>query len=130
MRLLDDDAIRPPARPYRIDAEPGGDAAPLALEVDPARIPYSRRGLPGSLLDRLLAPDGPPIRHVCGGLGACGTCAVELLAGADSCRPPDAEETRVLLETPPPAEGTPGATRRLACRCVPDGSAPVRIRIG
>lgn len=111
-----------PTRPYTIrfiDEHEQEHVVP----VDPARIPYGRHGLPGSLLDVALAHD-VSINHACGGSCACSTCHVIVRSGLESCGPlGDDEEDR--LDT------APGLTprSRLACQCVPDGTQDLVVEI-
>lgn len=111
-------APRLPARPYVLRIT-DADGRTHEITVDPARIPYSRHGRPGSILDIALAHD-IEIGHACGGVCACATCHVLIQAGLDSCNPAtDAEEDRL--------DAAPGVTprSRLACQCVPDGTQTV-----
>lgn len=103
-----------PQQPYRITFKDGD--VEKVVEVDPAKIPYGRDGLPGSLLDIALA-NGVDIDHACGGVLACSTCHVWVKKGLSSCNEAtDAEGDMLDL-----ARGvTPHS--RLACHCVPDGS--------
>jgi ferredoxin, 2Fe-2S len=113
---------RRPARPYRVTFI---DAAGRehVVDVDTARIPYGHDGAPGSLLDIALA-HGVEIDHACGGVCACATCHVILRAGRQACGEPGDREEDQLDQ----AYGvTPHS--RLACQCVPDGSADVVVEI-
>jgi ferredoxin, 2Fe-2S len=93
------------------------------VPVDPARIPYGHDGEPGSLLDIGLA-HGVAIEHACGGVCACATCHVIVRSGGESCGEPSESEEDQLDR----AYGvTPHS--RLACQCVPDGSADVVVEI-
>jgi len=49
---------------------------------------------------------GVVISHVCGGDGACGTCRVEVVQGAEHLTPPTPDETYKEIEPP----------HRLSCR--------------
>ena len=49
---------------YKVTFEPTG----VTVEVDPALYPYTKTGLPGSLLDIALS-HGVQIEHACGGVG-------------------------------------------------------------
>ena len=67
---------------------------------------------------------GIEIDHACGGVCACSTCHVQVDGGLETCNEAnDAEEDQLDL--------APGLTEtsRLACQCVPDGSAPLRVVI-
>lgn len=91
------------------------------LEVDPERIPYSDHGLPGSILDIALAHD-VEIDHACGGVCACSTCHVIVQHGLNATNEAsDAEEDQL-----DDAYGLT-ANSRLACQCVPDGTADLRV---
>jgi 2Fe-2S ferredoxin len=108
-----------PTRPYTISFQPDGER----VEVDPARIPYGRDGLPGSILDIALA-SGLDIDHACGGVCACSTCHVIVRQGLESCsEATDDEEDQ--LDQAPGRE----LQSRLACQCVPDGSCDVVIEV-
>ncbi len=83
--------------------------------------PVGRRGecpAGSSLLDcaRQL---GVELVNICGGMGTCGRCVVQILDGSVS--PPEAVEGQFLA----PAELAQGF--RLACRTVPQGAVKVRI---
>ncbi|MDP6538608.1 MAG: 2Fe-2S iron-sulfur cluster-binding protein [Planctomycetota bacterium] len=108
-----------PTRAYRITFQPSGEV----VEVDPARLPYSREGLPGSLLEIAIAHD-VDIDHACGGVCACSTCHVIVEAGGESCNPTSEDEEDML-------DNAPGVRpdSRLACQAVPDGSADVVVTI-
>jgi 2Fe-2S ferredoxin len=108
-----------PSRPYRIVFQPMG----VEVEVDPAKVPYTRDGLPGSLLEIGLA-HGVDIDHACGGVCACSTCHVIVRQGLESCNEAsDDEEDQ--LDLAPGLE----ANSRLACQCVPDGSADLVVEV-
>ena len=64
----------------------------------------------GTLMARCLAA-GLPVASSCGGRGACGKCAVEVLEGMDHLSPTSAREAETLHrnELPEPV--------RLACQC-------------
>ena len=86
------------------------------VAVDPAKIPYGRDGLPGSLLDIAMAHD-VAIDHACGGVLACSTCHVKVKRGGESCNAASEAENDKLDEAP-------GVTphSRLACHTVPNGN--------
>ncbi len=93
------------------------------IEVDPARIPYSGHGLPGSILDIALGSK-IALDHACGGVCACATCHVIVRRGLDTCNEAGDEEADQLDE----AYGlTPQS--RLGCQCVPNGTQPVVVEI-
>lgn len=95
----------------------------VTVKVDPAKIPYSEKGLPGSLLEIALG-NGVDIEHACGGVLACSTCHVWVKKGLKSCNEALDEELDQL-------DNAPGATfeSRLACQCVPNGSEPLEVVI-
>jgi 2Fe-2S ferredoxin len=108
-----------PKRRYTITFQPMG----VRVEVDPAALPYTRDGLPGSLLE-IAGGHGVDIDHACGGVCACSTCHVIVREGLASCSAAtDDEEDQLDL--------APGITRqsRLACQCVPNGSSDVVVEI-
>ena len=108
-----------PTRAYRITFQPAGEV----VEVDPAQLPYSREGRPGSLLEIAIGHD-IDLDHACGGVCACSTCHVIIEAGAESCIETSEDEEDML-------DNAPGLTpdSRLACQAVPDGSADIVVRI-
>lgn len=89
------------------------------VEVDPAELPYGSHGLPGSLLDIALHY-GIGIDHACGGVCACSTCHVVIREGFNACNKTTEKEDDQL-------DVVPGLqpTSRLACWCVPDGTADI-----
>ncbi len=102
---------------YKVTFEPTG----VTVEVDPALYPYTKTGLPGSLLDIALS-HGVQIEHACGGVGVCATCHVIVVAGENNLSlPTDEELDRV--------DYAPGATpqSRLACQAVVNGDVTVKI---
>jgi 2Fe-2S ferredoxin len=106
-------------QPFQVEVK--GLATPI--HVDPARIPYGRDGLPGSLLDILLNHK-VPVDHACGGVAACSTCHVIVRKGLGSCNPAEEAEEDML-------DTAPGLTpqSRLACQCVPDGSTDLVVEV-
>jgi len=110
---------RLPARPYRITYLPAGET----IEVDPAALPYNRTGLPGSLLEIALGHD-LELDHACGGVLACSTCHVHVRSGLASCSAATDDELDQLDKAP----GIDPSSR-LACQCVPDGSADVVVEV-
>ncbi len=112
-------AVRLPSKPYKLTILP----ANRVIEVDPAKLPYSRHGAKGSILEIALG-NGLEIDHACGGVCACSTCHVVVKKGAESLQEPtDAE-----LDQLDNARGlTPSS--RLACQAVPDGSSDVVVEI-
>jgi 2Fe-2S ferredoxin len=116
---IEEAEVKLPTKKFRITFLPEGKT----LEVDPARLPYGRNGLPGSILD-LAYGAGVSLDHACGGVCACSTCHVHVKQGLDTCNEAgDAEldeldEARdVTLES------------RLGCQCVPDGSSDVVVEV-
>jgi 2Fe-2S ferredoxin len=116
-------AERRPTRPYTVTFRSSADGEEVRVEVDPEKLPYGRDGLPGSILDVALAHD-VDVDHACGGVCACSTCHVILRAGAETCGEASEDEEDQL-------DKAPGLelTSRLACQCVPDGTADVVIEI-
>ncbi len=111
--------LKLPTQPYSITFVPEG----RKLEVDPAKLPYSRDGLKGSILEIALG-NGIEIDHACGGVCACSTCHIIVKSGLESCPEASDDELDQL-------DNAPGVTprSRLACQCVPDGSVPLIVEI-
>ena len=101
-----------PQNKYQIRLEPAG----MVFEVDPALLPYSRHGLPGSILDVISAKDESLIDHACGGVQACSTCHVYIETGLETCSEISEREEDHLDQ----AVGVK-LESRLACCCVPNG---------
>jgi ferredoxin, 2Fe-2S len=112
-------AVRLPTKKYKITFMPMN----VTVEVDPAKIPYSRDGRPGSLLEIALA-HGIEIDHACGGVCACSTCHVVIKSGMSTLQPASEDEEDMLDNAP---ALTP--TSRLACQAVPDGSTDVVVEV-
>jgi 2Fe-2S ferredoxin len=93
------------------------------FEVDPAKIPYGREGLPGSILD-ICKGAGVALDHACGGVCACSTCHVIVQEGLESCN----EATDAELDQLDEAAGVT-AKSRLGCQAVPDGTQDIVIEI-
>jgi 2Fe-2S ferredoxin len=93
-----------------------------SIQVDPENLPVED-GLPGSILSLALAA-GIPLEHACGGVCACSTCHVHVVTGLNSCSAPSEEEEDQLDLAP---DLLPES--RLACRCIPNGSQDVEVRI-
>ena len=108
-----------PSKPYRVTFLP----MKVEVEVDPSQLPYSRDGLPGSLLEIGLG-HGVDIDHACGGVCACSTCHVIVREGLESCNESSDDEEDQL-------DHAPGleANSRLACQCVPDGSTDIVVEV-
>ena len=93
------------------------------VEVDPTALPYTDEGLPGSVLD-IACGHGIEIDHACGGVCACSTCHVHVVAGAETCnQSTEAEED--MLDLAPDLDDS----SRLGCQCIPNGTAEVRVVI-
>ena len=106
-------------RPFKVSFPDYG----VEVVVDPAKIPFGRTGLPGSVLDIALA-HGVQLDHACGGVVACSTCHVFVKRGLKSCSVATDDELDQLDKAPGIA-----ADSRLGCQCVPDGSSDVVIEI-
>ncbi|MBI1379461.1 MAG: 2Fe-2S iron-sulfur cluster binding domain-containing protein [Planctomycetaceae bacterium] len=112
-------AVVLPTAGYRITFQPSG----RVVEVDPAKLPYSRTGLKGSILE-IAEGNGIEIDHACGGVCACSTCHVIVREGLETCNAAtDDEEDQLDL--------APGLTpkSRLACQTVPNGTADLVVEI-
>ena len=108
-----------PTKPYTITFLPDG----VKVDVNPAEIPYSRDGLPGSVLEVALG-HGVQIDHACGGVSACSTCHVIVREGFETM-PAATEDEEDQLDN---ARGLT-RTSRLACQAVPNGSCDVVVEI-
>jgi 2Fe-2S ferredoxin len=108
-----------PKKAYQLTILPAG----VTIQVDPARIPYSRTGHKGSILEIALGND-VEIDHACGGVCACSTCHIVVKQGLESCSPATEDEEDQI-------DNARGVTRqsRLACQCVPDGSSDVVVEV-
>ena len=93
------------------------------VEVDPSKLPYSREGQKGSILEIALG-HGVGIDHACGGVCACSTCHVIVRKGLESVPAATEDEDDQL-------DNAPGLTpqSRLACQSVPDGSRDLVVEI-
>lgn len=111
-----------PTKPYTVTFI-GPDNKSTPVRVDPAQIPYGETGLPGSLLDIALGA-GVDLEHACGGVCACSTCHVIVKEGLQTCNEGTDDEFDQLEEAP---EIT--LNSRLACQCVPNGTADVVVQI-
>lgn len=110
---------RLPEKPYRITFLPSGKT----IEVEPSKLPYSRDGQKGSILEIALG-HGIGIDHACGGVCACSTCHVIVKEGVESCQ----EATDDELDQLDNARGlTPKS--RLACQAIPDGTRDVVVEV-
>ena len=108
-----------PTKKYHITFLPMGET----VEVDPAALPYTREGQPGSILEIALGHD-IEIDHACGGVCACSTCHVIVREGRESCQEPT-EDEEDMLDTAPGLE----LNSRLACQAVPDGTQDLVVEI-
>ena len=108
-----------PRRPYRLTVR-GLDKI---IDVDPEQLPDDEEGIPGSLLSILLA-NGVEVDHTCGGVCACSTCHIYVEEGGDSAPEPTEDEDDQLDFAPALRPSS-----RLACQCVPDGSADVVVEL-
>lgn len=97
------------------------DGEPRTLEVDPASMPHSHHGLPGSLLDIAKNYD-IPLEHACGGSCACTTCHVIVREGAANLSEMEDDEAD-RLETA--WDVTPHS--RLGCQAVVRGDVVCEI---
>jgi 2Fe-2S ferredoxin len=95
----------------------------VKVVVDPKKLPYSREGLPGSILEIALG-NGVDIDHACGGVCACSTCHVIVRKGLESVPEATEDEDDQL-------DNAPGLTpqSRLSCQSVPDGRADLVVEI-
>jgi 2Fe-2S ferredoxin len=95
----------------------------VKVVVDPKKLPYSREGLPGSILEIALG-NGVDIDHACGGVCACSTCHVIVRKGFESIPEATEDEEDQL-------DNAPGLTpqSRLSCQSVPDGSTDLVVEI-
>ena len=108
-----------PVQSYKVTFMPEGKT----VTVDPASLPLSREGRPGSILD-IADGNGVEIDHACGGVCACSTCHVIIREGAGSI-PEATESEEDMLDEAPGLE----LTSRLACQAVPNGTADVVVEI-
>lgn len=112
----------PPKRAYKLTII-GEDGAKVEIDVDPAKIPYDRTGLAGSILEIALG-NGIEIDHACGGVCACATCHVKVKQGAKSLNQPTDDELDQLEEAPGLSHES-----RLGCQSVPNGSEDVVVAV-
>jgi len=112
-------AAKLPTKPYTITFLPED----VKVEVDPAKLPYSREGGVGSILEIALG-HGIEVDHACGGVCACSTCHVIVRKGGESIPEATDDENDQL-------DNAPGLTpqSRLACQAVPDGSTDLVVEI-
>jgi 2Fe-2S ferredoxin len=112
-----------PRQPYVLTFVLGEGGETRDVQVDPAALPYSHEGLPGSVLD-IATGAGIALDHACGGVCACSTCHVIVEAGTESFNEVSEAEEDML-------DNAPGLTNdsRLGCQAISRGEGPVRIRI-
>ncbi|MDG1492021.1 MAG: 2Fe-2S iron-sulfur cluster-binding protein [Planctomycetota bacterium] len=108
-----------PEQSYSVTFMPMGKK----VSVDPAKLPLSREGRPGSILD-IADGHGIEIDHACGGVCACSTCHVIIREGVDSI-PEASESEEDMLDEAPGVE----LSSRLACQAVPNGETDVVVEI-
>jgi 2Fe-2S ferredoxin len=108
-----------PTKPYTITFLP----MDVKVQVDPAKLPYSREGRPGSILEIALAHD-VDIDHACGGVCACSTCHVIVRKGFETIPEASDDEEDQL-------DNAPGLTpqSRLSCQAVPDGTSDIVVEV-
>jgi 2Fe-2S ferredoxin len=80
-----------PTKTYTIEFLPMG----TKVEVDPAKLPYSREGQKGSILEIALG-HGIEIDHACGGVCACSTCHVYVKQGLGDLAPASDREEDIM----------------------------------
>ena len=112
-----------PLTPYRITYLIGETKKEVVVEVDPAKIPYDRSGLPGSVLEIALG-NGVSLDHSCGGVCACSTCHVIVREGLETCSAATDDELDMVDE----ARGVTTESR-LACQCIPNGTKNLLVEI-
>ena len=108
-----------PTKPYTITFQPMN----VKVEVDPKKLPYSREGQKGSILEIALG-NGIEIDHACGGVCACSTCHVIVRKGFETIPEANEDEEDQL-------DNAPGLTpqSRLSCQSVPDGSTDLIVEV-
>ena len=112
-----------PTKKYKITFSKAQDGKDVVVEVDPAKIPYSVTGLPGSILEIALASH-VDIDHACGGVCACSTCHIYVKEGMNSCsNATDAEQD--MIDLAPDLK----PNSRLACQCVPNGDSDIVVSV-
>jgi 2Fe-2S ferredoxin len=110
-----------PQQPYKLTIRYEDESRDLT--VDPARLPYGRSGLPGSILDICEGTTSRWSTRAARVL-ACSTCHVYVKKGFDTCNEATDDELDQLEEAP-------GITMqsRLGCQCVPNGTSEVIIEV-
>lgn len=111
-----------PTKKYKLTFMPMN----VTIEVDPEKLPYSRTGLMGSILEISSAAHDldVDIEHTCGGVCACSTCHIVVREGLDTCN----EATDAEMDQ---LDNAPGLeiNSRLACQCIPNGTKDVVVEI-
>ena len=110
-----------PTKPYKMTFVVEETNERKEITVDPAKLPYGRTGLEGSVLD-VAEEAGIEIDHACGGVCACATCHVYVSEGLVTCPPATDDEEDMLDEA---RAVTPES--RLSCQCVPNGDQDVTV---
>jgi 2Fe-2S ferredoxin len=95
--------------------------AGTVYRFDPATLPYSDHGQPGSLLDVALNA-GVDLNHDCGGFCSCTTCHVIVKEGMENLSPRQTDEDD-LLDT----VGGRTPSYRLCCQSIVKGDVTVHI---
>jgi len=112
-----------PTKPYTVTFIDEATGEKKTYRMDPATFPFGHIGLDGSLL-AIAEEAGVELNHSCGGVCACSTCHVYVQKGLESCPSATEDEEDMLDEAPAVTQDS-----RLACQCVPDGSADVVVLI-
>jgi 2Fe-2S ferredoxin len=112
-----------PERPYKITFIDEASGTSKTYWMNPETFPYGHIGLDGCLL-AIAEEAGVDVNHSCGGVCACSTCHVYVTEGLKTCPAPTEDEDDMLDEAP---AVTPES--RLACQCVPNGTADVVVVI-
>lgn len=110
-----------PIQPFTVTFRLEETGETKTVTVRPEEIPFADHGLEGSLLD-IAEGAGIELAHSCGGVCACSTCHVYVLAGGKSCPPATDDEEDMLDEAPAVT-----ADSRLGCQCVPDGTQSLEV---
>jgi 2Fe-2S ferredoxin len=94
----------------------------VTVEFNPEKLPYSRHGKPGSILDVALNFE-IVLEHACGGNCACTTCHVIVKQGEENLSPmADDEADRIGMADEPVTLHS-----RLGCQAVVTGDVVVEI---
>lgn len=120
---IDADIPPPPVQAYRLTVlDPTGQEIVL-IDVDPNALPEAHEGYTGSILSLLIDKD-VDIDHTCGGVCACSTCHIYVLAGLDTAPDPIEEEEDQLDFAPGVRDNS-----RLSCQFVPNGTTDVTVQL-